>query len=90
MAKRKPSIRLTARILHQLKEKGFQYVLIKGYSPDRRHDYIQLNHLTLVPVMELPREAGEKEIFAPIDSEILLDWANSPDKEFLAFIETPE
>jgi hypothetical protein len=90
MAKTKPSIRLTVRSLQQVKDKGFQYVLIKSYAPDRRHDYIQLNHLILVPVVELPRESGEKEIFAPIDSEIILDWANSPDKDFIAYIEIPE
>lgn len=87
MAKSKPSTRLTARILQQLKDKGFQFVLVKGYTPDRRHDHIQLNHLTLVPVMELPQKPGDKEIYAPIDSEILLDWANSPDVDFIAYIE---
>ena len=87
MAKSKSAVRLTDQTLKELKDKGFQYVLIKGYAPDRRNAYIELNHVILLPVMELPVEPGEQEIFAPIDSEILLDWANSSDDGFEAYIE---
>lgn len=80
-------VKLTSKILKELKDKGFQYVLVKGYSLDRRLDYIQLNHFSLVPVKELPQEPGEKEIYAPIDSEILTEWANSQDKGFKAYID---
>lgn len=87
MAKSKSAIRLTSKTLQQLKEKGFRYVLVIGYIPDQRHAFIELNHFTLVPVIELPLDPSEKEIYAPIDSEILLDWANSPDDELIAYIE---
>lgn len=82
------SIRLTHQTLQELKDKGFRYVLVKGYIPDRRHAYIELNHFVLVPVTELPVDPGKKEIYAPIDSEILLDWANSMDGGVVAYIET--
>jgi hypothetical protein len=79
--------RLTKQSLEVLKELGFRYILVKGYTPDRRYDYIELNHFTLVPVKELPEDPGQKEIFAPIDSDILQDWASQPDNGIAAFIE---
>ena len=87
MAKSKSPIRLTYQILQELKEQGFQYVLVKGYDLSRRLDYIQLTHFTLVPVRELPLEPGEKEIYAPIDSEELAEWASSRDEDYAAYIE---
>lgn len=87
MAQNKSSIRLTDQTLQDLKDKGFQYVIIKGYTPDRRLDHIQLNHFVLMPVVELPTEPGEKEIYAPIDSEVLSDWAGTTDGSFEAYIE---
>lgn len=87
MPKINTPIKLTVQTLEDLKRKGFQYVLIKGYTLDRRLDYIQMNHFTLVPVRELPVNPTEKEIFEPIDSEILKEWASSPDNGLTAYIE---
>jgi hypothetical protein len=87
MAQSKSAVRLTDQTLQQLKDKGFQYVIVKGYTPDRRLDHIQLNHFILTPVVTLPTEPGEKEIYAPIDSEVLADWASTSDGSFEAYIE---
>lgn len=87
MRKPKAASRLTMEALRKLEDLGYRYVLIKGYMPDRRADYIELNHFILVPVKALPEGEGEKEIYAPIDSEILRDWANQPDDGIVAFIE---
>jgi hypothetical protein len=35
--------------------------------------------IVLVPMKDLPGEQGEKEIYEPIDSKLLRDWANAPD-----------
>jgi len=80
------ALRLTATRLQKLKDQGFRFVLIKGYSLNKRSDYIELNHWVLVPVMQLPEDPAQKEIYEPIDSEILLEWANATDG-ILAFIE---
>lgn len=80
-------LRLTDQTLQELKDKGYQYVIVKGYTPDRRLDHIQLNHFILVPVKQLPTEPGEKEIYAPIDSEVLLDWVSDVNPTFEAYIE---
>lgn len=82
------TVRLTQKILLQLKENGFQYVLVKGYSPGKKMDWIELNAFKLKPVKELPEDPAEKEIFAPVDSEILLEWA-APENNIEAFIEVP-
>lgn len=87
MAKNKSRIRLTNRTLQALKDNGYQFVLVKGYGFNQHPDYLQLNYFTLVPVKTLPQEPGEKEIYAPIDSEVLTEWANSPDNELEAYIQ---
>jgi hypothetical protein len=75
MPKNKSAARLTRQTLQELKDKGFLFVLVRSYTLDRRVDYIQMNHFALKPVRELPSDPGEMGIYAPIDSEILLDWA---------------
>lgn len=80
------AIRLTVKILQELKELGFRFVLIKGYSLNRRSDYIELNHFILVPVNQLPEDPAQKEIYEPIESEILLEWASSSEG-IKAFVE---
>ena len=80
--------RLTKQSLQQLKDSGFQFVLIKGYTTDRRVDYIEVNYFTLVPVKDLPEDPNKKEIYEPIDSEILMEWASFPDDGAKVIIET--
>ncbi len=84
--KNRPSVPLTRESLQELKDKGFLFVLVKGYSLERRVDYIHLTHFMLTPVRELPEDPGDKEIFAPIDSDVLWEWAGA--EEVVAFIET--
>jgi hypothetical protein len=79
------AFRLTLTRLQKLKEQGFRFVLVKGYSLNRRSDYIELNHWMLEPVVQLPEDPARKEIYEPIDSEILLEWASSA--EDVAFLE---
>jgi len=82
-------IRLTQQSLESLKDRGFRFVLIKGYTTDRRQDYIELNYFTLVPVKELSDDPNKKEIYEPIDSTILREWALSPDEGLKVIIEVP-
>ena len=89
MADKKRTVRLTEQTLQQLKDRGFQYVLIKGYGLTQKLDYIELNSFKLTPVKELPEDPALKEIYAPLDSEILLQWASSQEGGVEAFIESP-
>jgi len=81
------SDKLTVKRLQELKDLGFRFVLIKGYALDRRADYIELNHFSLLPVKELPEDPAQKEIYEPIESEILLEWASSVDSRVTAYID---
>jgi hypothetical protein len=71
--------RLTSQGLQNLKDRGFRYVQVKGFTMDRRVDYMELRYFMLVPIKDLPDDPNMKEIYEPIDSKILMDWANSPD-----------
>jgi hypothetical protein len=74
--------------LQQLKDSGFRFVLIKGYTTDRRIDYMDFSYFTLEPVTKLPEDPTKKEIYEPIDSEILTEWATFPDHGAKVLIET--
>lgn len=67
---------LTRKILDQLKQKGFQYVKVKGYTLDKRPEYMEPYYILLVPVNEERAGKGGMEIFESIDSEILAEWAD--------------
>ncbi len=84
----KPAGRLTPKVLENLKANGYRYVVVEGYTVDRRQDFIEMNHFVLRPLKELPDLPGDLGIFEPIDSPILDEWANAPDNGILAFIES--
>jgi hypothetical protein len=71
--------RLTVESLQKLKSQGFRYVQVKGFTKDNHLDYMEPDYLILVPFKELPKGAELKEIYAPVDSKILKDWAGAPD-----------
>jgi hypothetical protein len=79
--------RLTNESLQHLKDSGFRFVLVKGYTADGRVDYINFDYFSLIPVKDLPMEPGKKEIYEPIDSEILSEWARFPDEGLKVIIE---
>ena len=87
MENSKSAITLTKKSLQHLKDSGFRFVLIKGYTTDKRVDYIELNYFSLIPVKDLPDDPNKKEIYEPIDSTILMEWANFPDEGLKVVIE---
>jgi hypothetical protein len=74
----KLSARLTTESLQKLKNRGFCYVQVKGFTKDNRPDYMEPDYLMLIPMKELPTDPIQKDIYAPLDSKILLDWARAP------------
>ena len=65
----------TLAALETLKNMGFQYVQVKGFTSDKRLDYVEPRYLLLIPMKTLPVEPGEIEIYESINSQLLLDWA---------------
>ena len=69
---------LTLAALETLKKKGKRYVQVKGFTSDKRLDYMEPRYLVLIPMMALPVDAGKIEIYESIDSKLLQDWASHP------------
>ena len=62
-------------VLEKLKRKGYKYVQIKGLTVDKHYDYIEPSFLLLVPLVKLPTDQNQKDIYEPILSPILKQWA---------------
>jgi hypothetical protein len=66
---------LTLPALQKLKNKGFRFMQVNGFSSDKRLDYMEPRYFILVPMKDLPAENDRKGIYEPIDSQLLADWA---------------
>ena len=78
--------KLTLASLQNLKKKGFLYVQVQGFSPDKHLDYMEPRYFVLVPLKNLPTETDQKGIYEPIESEILTEWAKTEDEGFDVFL----
>ncbi|MEO5893153.1 MAG: hypothetical protein ABIQ31_23080 [Ferruginibacter sp.] len=74
------TIRLTLQALLNLEKNGFKYVQVKGLTMDRHYDYIEPHWIMLVPIKELPTAQINKDIYEPLDSELLREWASDVDQ----------
>ncbi len=52
--------KLTVQGLQILKDRGFRYVQVKGFTMDKRLDYMELHYFMLVPIKELPDDPNKK------------------------------
>jgi hypothetical protein len=77
--------KLTVRSLKELRARGYRYVQIMGFTHGRP-DYIEPKYFLLYPMKLLPEDQYRKEIYEPIESRILTDWANSCDEGFEVYI----
>lgn len=77
---------LTPVTLQKLKNKGFRYIQVNGFSSDKKLDYMEPRYFILVPLKDLPAEPDRKGIYEPIDSKLLLQWANLPKDDSDIFI----
>jgi hypothetical protein len=68
----------TLPALQKLKNRGFRFMQVNGFSSDKRLDYMEPRYFILVPLKDLPTENDRKGIYEPIDSQLMLDWANIP------------
>lgn len=78
--------KLTPASLQNLKKKGFRYVQVQGFSPDKHLDYMEPRYFVLVPLKNLPTETDQKGIYEPIESDILTEWANAEEEGFDVFL----
>ena len=83
------AVQFDVNILKALKKDGYKYVQIKGLTTDKRYDYLAPRLLLLVPLKELPADQREKDIYEPIPSPILEQWATESDDHFKIVIAHP-
>ncbi len=82
------TMKLTQQNLQKLKDKGFRYVQVQGFTHDKRLEYIEPHYFMLVPLKNLPDDPDKKGIYEPINSEILDTWASVPNDRVEVLIAT--
>ncbi len=74
------TVPMTITLLEALAKKGFQYVQVKGFTSDKHFDYVDPRIFIMVPMKELPTDPLLKDIYEPINSELLRRWAMEKDE----------
>lgn len=69
------NIKFNRKTLDKLLEEGYNYVQVRGLTIDKHYDYIEPSLLVLVPLKELPVTSLKKDIYEPVNSELLYKWA---------------
>ena len=81
---------LTNEALLDLKEKGYKYLQVQGYTLDHHLEYVEPHYLMLVPVKDFSDNRAKMGIYEDISSETVVNWANNSNEEgfeiFLAVI----
>ncbi|MBL7728986.1 MAG: hypothetical protein JNM68_14915 [Dinghuibacter sp.] len=80
------AVELTVKALETLEHKGYKYVQVRALTPDKHFDYVEPNHMLLVPMKELPTDPALKDIYEPIGSELLKQWARDVNDTTQVFI----
>ena len=79
-AMKKPgAVHLTINSLKQLISKGYKFVQIKGLTWDMHFEYVEPHFLVLVPIKSLPKDQAKKDIYEPLNSKLLRQWATEKD-----------
>jgi len=81
-----PTVVFTLQALEELKNRGFRYVRVNAFTQDKRLDYMEPRYFVLAPIKDLPDDMNKKGIYEPINSQLLIDWANSPDEGIKVFV----
>lgn len=74
---------LTLKALDDLKEKGYRYLQVQGFTLDHHPEYIEPNYLMLVPKKSLASNKSKMDIYADISGETIINWAKRGDDESL-------
>jgi hypothetical protein len=73
--RRNASTQLSISALQRLEQKGYKYVQIKGLTADKHYEYVEPYYWVLIPMKELPLDPAKRDIYEPINSDILKQWA---------------
>jgi hypothetical protein len=78
---------LTLKVMQVLIDKGYRFVQVRGITVDKHYEYIEPNCIILIPMLELPADQAQKDIYEPIDSELLRQWATEQNKSFKIYVQ---
>ncbi len=81
---------LTVQMLHKIEKDGYKFVQVKGLTFDKHYDYVEPHFLVLVPMKELPTAQEHKDIFEPIPSVLLHQWATEDDDALEIVVSTKQ
>jgi len=76
-------VTLTVDVLKKLKEKGYQYLQVQGFTMDHHPEYIEPNYLMLVPVKSLTANKATMDVYEEISGATIVNWAKRNDDENL-------
>lgn len=82
------TIELTLQSLLSLENSGYKYVQVKGLTIDLHYDYMEPHCIILFPMKELPTAQINKDIYEPVDSDLLREWAKDSDDTTQILIST--
>jgi len=74
---------LTQEALNSLKDKGYKYLQVQGYTLDHHAEYVEPHYLMLVPIKALSGNRAKMDIYEDINSDLIRDWiktGNSNDR----------
>jgi hypothetical protein len=77
---------LTVKSLKKMEAEGYKYVQVKGLTMDKHFDYIEPHIMVLVPMKELPTDQAQKDIYEPVNSKLLQQWAAEETEGFSIMI----
>lgn len=72
---------LTMEALDDLKEKGYKYLQVQGFTLDHHPEYIEPHYLMLVPRKSLASNKSKMDIYEDIAGETIINWAKQKDDE---------
>ena len=78
---------LTLAALDDLKQKGYQYLQIQGFTMDHHPEYIEPHYLMLVPIKSLSANNAGMDVYEEISGNTIIKWATQkPDEKLQIFL----
>ncbi len=72
---RSGTIEFSVQALDNLQSRGYKFVQVVGLTADNHYDYTDPDFLVLLPLKELPTDPQKRDIYEPLESELLYKWA---------------
>lgn len=65
---------LTFEALNILKQKGYKYLQVQGFTMDHHLEYVEPHYFMLVPIKTLSTTQSQMDIYEDIDSDLIKEW----------------